>query len=251
VDSVRAAHPGFTVNVLNPDLDADPRLSHTPVYYAPALPAHARIYSCDQSPFESVHILSGGDVVVCEVHDEVSLGNLATQSLREIWSGERYREFRRRYVAGAVPECRTCVWKLAYVPERWTTAVIVADGMSPQLLRGWHSHEGAGVIWSKKEALVVLANPERKKQIRIAGTLPQGEGAPNSLRIACNRQPVREVENRSEGFVRIDDRIELPEAWDSLYLELSTARLFRPSVHGPSSDSRDLGVGLERIEVCD
>src|SRR5690348_16359843 len=148
VAAVRDKYPGFTVNVLNPDLDPNPRLSHTPGYYSPALPSGARIYSCDQSPFESVHVLSTADVVVCEVHDEVSFGNLHEQSLRSIWTGARYDDFRRRYAAGAVPECRTCVWKLAYLPGPLLSAVVIADGMTPQLLRGWHAHEGSDLIWS-------------------------------------------------------------------------------------------------------
>ena len=252
VAAVRGAHPGFTVNVLNPDLDPRPRLSHTPAYYAPALPPHARIYGCDQSPFESVHVLSNGNVVVCEVHDEVSLGNLADRSLRDIWTGERYREFRRRYAAGSVPECRACVWKLAYVPERLTSRVIVSEGMSPQLLRGWHSHEGGSLIWSKKQALAVLANPRRKRRVRIAGALPQAaDGAANSLAVTCNHRPIGAIENDSAGFTYFDTAFSLPEGWDCLYLGLSTSHVHRPSLHPPSSDSRDLGVGLARIEVCD
>ena len=96
LSSVRSAYPDLPVHVLNSDLDVNPRLSQTPAYFAPHLPVDARIHSCDQSPFESVHILAGGNVVVCEVHDEISMGNLQEQSLREIWLGEKYREFRRK-----------------------------------------------------------------------------------------------------------------------------------------------------------
>jgi MoaA/NifB/PqqE/SkfB family radical SAM enzyme len=47
--SVQAAHPGFTLNVLNPDLDPHPRLSHTPRYFSRPLPDGARIHSCTRA----------------------------------------------------------------------------------------------------------------------------------------------------------------------------------------------------------
>ena len=251
VGAVRRDHPNFTVNVLNPDLDPNPKLSHSPGYYSPLLPEGARIYSCDQSPFESVHILAGGDVVVCEVHDEVSLGNLQEQSLGEIWAGERYREFRRRYVTGAVPECRSCVWKLAYLPARLKSSIQACDGMSPQLLRGWHEPTGEGIVWSKRRALAALGNPGRKRRVRIAGTLPHApNGAGNTLTIVCNRQPVGRIPNDGSAFAGFDKTFPLPRADDSLYFEFSVTHLYRPSLHTSSSDSRDLGMALARLEVC-
>jgi MoaA/NifB/PqqE/SkfB family radical SAM enzyme len=251
VAALRSTYPDFTVNVLNPDLDPNPRLSHTPGYYSPLLPAGARIHGCDQSPFESVHVLAGGDVVVCEVHDESPLGNLRDQSLRDIWTGERYAEFRRRYVAGLVPECRACVWKMAYLPEPARSAIVLADGMSPQLLRGWHGYDGSSIIWSKKHALAALANPRRKRRIRIAGILPHAPGGEvNSLTVTCNERPVGRIQNDSLSFTSFDTTLSLPDGWEGLYLALSTSHLFRPSLHSSSTDSRDLGVGLARIEVC-
>ena len=87
------ACPKVAVNVLNPDIEPNPCLSHTPAYYAPPLPADARIYTCDQSPFESVHVLASGTVAVCEVHDEVPMGNLHQQSFGEIWHGDHTGSF--------------------------------------------------------------------------------------------------------------------------------------------------------------
>jgi MoaA/NifB/PqqE/SkfB family radical SAM enzyme len=250
VAAVRAAHPGFVVNVLNPDIDPDPRVSRTPAYFAPPLPAHARIYSCDQSPFESVHVLASGAVVVCEVHDEVRLGDLRTQSLREIWHGEAYRDFRRKYVAGVVPECRTCVWKLAYEPAEWSSSIVVADGMSPQLLRGWHAHEGSGLVWSKKQALLALGNPESGTSVRIVGILPHGPaGQANSVTVCANRVRIGEIRNETQRFLDFDTTLRLPEPSRNVHVEFSTAHLHRPSLYGPSSDSRNLGAGLQRIAL--
>ncbi len=249
--SVQAAHPGFTLNVLNPDLDPHPRLSHTPRYFSRPLPAGARIHSCDQSPFESVHILASGNVVVCEVHDEVSLGNLHEQSLRDIWHGETYREFRRKYVNASVPECRNCVWKLAYVPSPWTSSIVVADGMRSQFLRGWHGHEGSGVLWSKKQGIVVLRNPQSNNRIRIAGILPAAPASRiNRLAVMCNGVAIGEIRNDSREPIDFDTIFTLAGGSADLYLTLSTEFLYRPSLHSSSSDSRDLGIGLRRIEVC-
>ncbi|HLK50188.1 MAG TPA: SPASM domain-containing protein [Bryobacteraceae bacterium] len=250
VAALRQVHPDFTVNVLNPALDTRPRLRHTPGYYAPFLPEGARIHTCDQPPFESAHILSTGHVVVCEVHDEVSLGNLHEQTLSEIWHGPGYRDFRRRYIDGAIPECRGCVWEQAYIPAPFLSSIAAADGMSPQLLRGWHNYDGNGIVWSKKRALVALANPRHSKRVRLAGMLPHAPAdAVNSLAVSCNRRPVGAIQNNSASFASFDTGWKLPEAADPLYIELSTSHLFRPSLYSASSDSRDLGVGLSRIEV--
>src|SRR5581483_11618074 len=99
-------------------------------------------------------------------------GNLHTQTLRDVWTGERYREFRRRYVTGAVPACRSCVWKQAYLPAPLKSSIAASDGMSPQLLRGWHEHTGDGIVWSKKRALAALGNPRHQGRVHIAGVLP-------------------------------------------------------------------------------
>ena len=251
VEALRSAHPGFAVNVLNPDVDLNPRLSHSPGYYSPLLPDGARIHSCDQSPFESVHVLAGGNVVVCEVHDEVSLGNLHEQSLREIWTGERYRDFRRRYVTGSVPECRTCVWKMAYLPSPFRPAVIAAEGMSPQLLRGWHSDISDGIVWSKRQGLAALANPRRARRVKIAGVLPFAPGPEaNRLGLVCNGYPLGNIQNDSAALKTFNTVFTLPEGWDALYFEFTTSHLFRPSLHSSTGDSRDLGMGLARLEVC-
>src|SRR3989441_7234776 len=119
IDQTRQACPILPITALNPDLEVNPSLSRIPHYYAPLLPPGARIHTCDQSPFESVHVLANGDVVVCEVHDEAALGNLHSVSLREIWDSDRYRRFRREYVTGVNAACRECVWKTAYRPEPW------------------------------------------------------------------------------------------------------------------------------------
>ncbi len=250
IASVRESHPELPLTVLNPDLDPHPQLNHTPGYFAPPLPAHARIHSCDQSPFESVHILAGGNVVVCEVLDEVSLGNLNHQSLREIWHGESYQVFRKKYASDAGPECRGCVWKIAYLPQSWTSKIAVADGMTPQLIRGWHAHEGTGLIWSKKQALLALKDHKSGKRVRIRGVLPNAPGiSMNSVAVSVNREAAGELRNHSQDFASFDVTLTLPQPAEYIYVAFDAAHLHRPSLHGPSTDSRDLGFALQSIEV--
>lgn len=248
--AVQEAHPGFAINVLNPDIDPDPRLSHSPGYYSPLLPENARIYTCDQDPFVSAHILAGGNVVVCEVLDEVSMGNLTEQSLREIWHGKAYVEFREKYAAGAHPECRSCVWKKAYLKAPWSAAIDAADGMVPQLLRGWHSQDGESVIWSTRQAFVALDNPRSSRSLRIRGILPPAsDGQINSLIVRCNHVVVGESRNPRKDFASIEAIFSLPEPWDRIYVELEIERPYRPSSRGSGPDSRDLGFALQRIEL--
>lgn len=252
VAAAATAHPGVSINVLNPDLDVNPRLSGIPGYFAPPLPAGACIYSCDQSPFESVHILANGNVVVCEVHDETPMGNLQEQSLREIWHSDAYREFRRKYVEAGISQCRSCVWKFAYLPTAWTAAIDAAQGMSPQLLRGWHPWDRSGSIWSRKRSLLALANLEGHRHTRISGTLPDVAGdRVNSVSITCNRAPLGVIRNDGPGFLRFEETLPLTDAGRYLHFEFSVEHLFRPWLRGESDDGRDLGFALARIELCD
>lgn len=246
----RAAAPAVPITVLNPDVDPDPRLGRAPEYFAPRLPSNARIHTCDQSPYESVHVLASGDVVVCEVHDEAPLGNLASRRLREIWQSERYRTFRRKYAAAGIAGCRECVWKMAYLPEQWKSAIDAADGKSPQLLRGWYLGERETVLWSKRESLLALRLPGRGRRVRIAGLLPRAPGRKtNVLRIFCNGIPVGSIANQSEGELSFDENFPLEDSEATLNFRFLTEHTFRPASWGINSDQRDLGFALARIEV--
>lgn len=250
VSSVQTDYPEVVLTVLNPDIDPNPYLSHVPRYYAPRLPSQARIHSCDQDPWETVHILSNGNVVVCEVHDEVPLGSLKEQKLSEIWHSEKYRQFRRRYMLGTIPECRDCVWKRAFLPSSLASAIFAKDGMSAQLLRGWHYQEGEQIIWSKKESLIVLRNVHRGRRIRLVGILPDGLGETNVLRIECNGRMIGQITNSSHSFLSFDSCFHCGQfGSDLLHLKLTTSQLFRPALRGLSRDNRDLGFAFYRAEV--
>ncbi|NYF38518.1 SPASM domain-containing protein [Streptosporangium sandarakinum] len=63
-------------------------------------------------PWEAAYVTSEGVVQPCCMvmgDDRITLGDLRSQSLEEIWAGEPYREFRRRLTGDDPPEvCRGC-----------------------------------------------------------------------------------------------------------------------------------------------
>ena len=252
LSEARQAQPGLAINVFNPDAEPCPPLGESPVCFPAPLPEGARIHRCDQSPFESIRVAAGGDVVACPLLPEVPLGSLCEQPLKAIWRGERFRELRRRYALDPDPPCRKCTFKMAFLPHASRRWIAIAEGMSAQLLRGWHGHEGTGLLWSRRNALAVLSNASRFGHVAVEGILPHGPGgAVNSLRVACNGVTIGEVRNETGAFLPFDVRLRLPEPWEQLYIEFTTAHPHRPSLHGSSPDSRDLGAGIQRIEALD
>jgi radical SAM protein with 4Fe4S-binding SPASM domain len=62
-------------------------------------------------PFNATWITADGAVTpCCNLHDprQIRFGDAFRDSLETIWLGEAYEEFRARYRADAVPECRSC-----------------------------------------------------------------------------------------------------------------------------------------------
>lgn len=247
----RDACPSLPITVLNPDLDVNPVLQPIPRYYAPSLPAGGRIHTCDQSPFESVHVLANGDVVVCEVHDEVVIGNLHSSSLREIWHSESYRRFRREYITGVNAGCRDCVWKTAYQPEPWKSNLRASQGFSPQLARGWWVEPGSPAIWSKKRSIAELRTTTTAQQLRIAGILPHDPVTYNNyLSISVRGSEIAVIKNPQNSFLEFDRRFPISVMrGDRLVLDFATAHAFRPSIHSDSTDCRDLGFALRYLEL--
>ena len=59
-------------------------------------------------PWKMAVVTAGGDVIPCCAMFD-SMGSLRTQSFKEIWNGERFRELRRRLIAGTPPAaCIAC-----------------------------------------------------------------------------------------------------------------------------------------------
>jgi len=251
VASAQQKHPEITFTFCNPQVSSEPQLSGVPQAFPGLLPEGAHISTCEQSPWDSVHILANGDVMVCEVMDKIPLGNLKEQTLREIWNGPAYGEFRRRYVRGAVPECRDCPWKVAYFPSPTRSCFDAREGMSPQLLRGWHLLQNETVVWSKGESLLCLKGVAGGKEVRIRGILPHSAGEQaNFVELHTNATLLGTVRNDSGAFSEVDHSFGYTShQGDLVQLWLKTHTLYRPSLHGLNSDTRDLGFGLLRVEV--
>jgi MoaA/NifB/PqqE/SkfB family radical SAM enzyme len=247
----RTACPQLPITILNADLDLNPLLGPIPQYYAPPLPPGAQIHTCDQSPFESVHILANGDVVVCEAHDEKALGNLRSASMRQIWHGDLYREFRRKYITGMNSLCRECVWKTAYQPTLWKSQIHASEGFSPQLTRGWWNEPGAAVIWSKKKSVAEFSLKSQIRRFRISGMLPNDPVSnSNVLEIFLGENRVASIVNTTSRFLAFDREFSLASAaGNRVVLEFDTKQVFRPSRHSDSADCRDLGFALQHLEL--
>ena len=128
VRSARERHPGLHIRYSTPEVDTRaPALDASPRPYPYPLPAGARIHDCDQSPFRTAHVLANGDVVTCEVRDQIVMGNLGEESLRDIWDGEAYRRFRDAFRAGHDEHCAACPYKRAYLPR---VGIAAADASS-------------------------------------------------------------------------------------------------------------------------
>ena len=178
VDAVRTRHPQLRFNFSTPEVGDDPIIDEHPRHHAGPVREGVRILTCDQNPWETVHILSNGDVVSCEVRDRIVFGNLRQQTLAEVWSSEPYRLFRRRYVKGEDSLCRACSYKVCYKPGPLESVVSAASQRSAQLRRGWHEGDDGNIVWSQRESVAVLGMPAGTRTIGLQGVLPpspQGE----------------------------------------------------------------------------
>ncbi len=206
-----------------------------------------RIRTCDQDPWTTVHILSNGDVVPCEVQDALVLGNLRDQSLRSIWQGDAYREFRRAFVSGLNPACLSCEWKVPGPIPASTRELSAADWENAQFLRGWHPRDGAGTLWSKREGVLLLP---RGGGLVLRGALPpSGNEQPNGLGISCDGIPAGRVVNPTDSLLRFNTCVEVDAGSGPMIVSLRVDDTFRPAHAGVSGDARELGFALFGIEV--
>jgi radical SAM protein with 4Fe4S-binding SPASM domain len=247
LDQARAAFPEVSLTVSNPLFTAgEPCLGEVPNPFPGLLPADGRIYSCEQNPWETAHVLSNGDVVACEALDKSPLGNLARQSLVEIWHGDPYRHFRERYRRGTVPECRSCPWKTAYRPGPMRSEIIGSRGRSAQLVHGWHDPSDEAHIWSSQQATAALLPRAGSRVLQVAGMLPPGpKDDPNRLVVCCNGKEIGEIVNPRRETIPFDLDLPVEDGRSELWsVEFRTRHVYRPSERGVGSDQRDLGFAL-------
>jgi len=251
VEQAKLLFPKIAFTVCDPSFASHRgSLGEVPIPCPGPLPIGARIHSCEQNPWETAHVLSNGDVVSCEVRDRIAFGNLARQSLSEIWNGEAYRRFRSDYEAGEVAECRTCPWKTAYLPARLRGEILAARGASAQLGHGWHPPSGEPHIWGSQQAVAVLQPMEGASLIQVTGLLPPGNGnGDNDLTLSCNGKEIGKVANSSQEVMSFDLALDVPraESSDPWQVEFRTRHVYRPVDHGTGPDQRDLGFALSLL----
>ena len=250
VAAAREQHPGVSITLCNPVLEADTAtLGEVPGPYPGPLPEGARIHTCEQNPWETAHVLSNGGVVPCEVLDKMPLGNLVERPLAGIWHGPAYQDFRRRYAAGEVPECRACPWKRAYLPAPLASEILGSRGRSAQLRRGWHEPCGEDWVWSTQQAVAVLEPRPGSRTLHVCGTLPPGPpGGSNRLAIACNGVEIGDVLNPWEEVLPFGLDFDVPPGTPAPWqLRFRTGHIFRPRERGMGEDMRDLGFALTMV----
>ncbi len=219
-------------------------LGEAPLPCPKPLPPAACIHGCEQNPWETAHVLSNGDVVVCEALDKIPMGNLFDRPMAEIWHGEAYREFRRGYPHGAAPECRACPWKRAYLPAPLRPEILAREGASAQLLYGWHENRGEDVVWSTQESAAVLRRRAGSRALHVSGILPPGPGGDaNELAISCNGAEIGRVRNPWEELMPFGLDFAAPAA-GRLNISFRARHVLRPSERGMGADHRDLGFAL-------
>jgi radical SAM protein with 4Fe4S-binding SPASM domain len=72
---------------------------------------HGATFGYDQciSIFSTMEINNNGDVSLCRDYNDYVIGNIANQTLDEIWQGEKARRFRESVATeGLMPVCRRC-----------------------------------------------------------------------------------------------------------------------------------------------
>jgi GT2 family glycosyltransferase/MoaA/NifB/PqqE/SkfB family radical SAM enzyme len=208
----------------------------------PAVPGEAApsAFFCDQNPFETAHVLANGDVVVCEVLDRRPMGSLANASLPSIWNGAAYENFRRSYLADAVKECRTCVFRSR------------SETVGPlRTLWGWHDRDRAGTFWSRPDAGFSCEGNGRRF-VSMDGTLPPAyrAGEENSLVISQDNRTVARVVNETRQPLYFRASLPLEPEGVTEYVA-AVQQPYSPWRAGSSQDARQLGFALRNAEMSD
>jgi MoaA/NifB/PqqE/SkfB family radical SAM enzyme/GT2 family glycosyltransferase len=222
VADVSGRHAGLTIAVARPE--------------EPPPAALRGITTCEQNPWETVHVLADGRVVSCEVQDRTELGDLRRETLAEIWHGPRYQAFRRRYADGGHPGCQGCPWRRtlrAGTPER-------------VLVRGWHPPHGDPVHWATASAALAVDGLAGVAALHLEGILPpppEGQGA-NTLSIHSGAG--EDVTITNEGRELLPFAVKLAPAGT---LCLETRFRYSPAERGTGADIRRLGFGLSAFRL--
>ncbi|MEZ5468961.1 MAG: SPASM domain-containing protein [Lysobacterales bacterium] len=245
VAEVRQRWPQVAIQLSSHELSAHTTLSAHPKAWPWPMPEGAVISTCDQSPFDSVHVLADGRVIACEVTEKMALGDLRQQSLREIWNGPAYRAFRERHRSGAESACRSCVYKRVHQPQPASVRIEGRQAPAEQLLSGWHSDDGSGVRWSSAEATLWLPRVARHRRLHLHGMVaPTATPAPFSVHL----DGLLVHQQTEAGPLQL--RLPLPPSTQAQrVLQLRREGASSPHALGTGADLRELGFALILAET--
>lgn len=250
VTQARQRAPAVSIQLSSSELEPErASLGLQPIPWPWPLPPGAQIAGCDQSPFETVHILADGRVVACEVTEKLALGNLHQQSLRDIWHGPAYEAFRARHLAGLEAACRTCVYKSASLPGEAQPRIHAGGMPANQLLRGWYADDGSGIRWSAADAALWLPRNRWRCKLRLRGVLAApAKGQRGEFRVVIDGQLAHvQVVTEQQG---LDLQLPLTPGSDAAVLvELHCSAAISPHANGTGKDTRKLGFALICAEL--
>lgn len=244
-------YPAIELNLSSKELEVSSCLAELPIAFTGPLPQGAKIHSCEQNPWNTVHILANGDLVVCEVRDQIAMGNLKATDLFSIWHSPAYRAFRKDYSDGIDEKCRTCIYKVAYLPK--SNSLDVKTYLHPrecqqQLLLGWHPVESNHVWSSTYTASALVLRVANASRLLLSGILPPAPvGEVNTLLVKVG---IEQASIANEGRENYPFQLKIPLAVadeEIMLVEFETTHLFSPSRDGSGKDARRLGFALMEI----
>ena len=242
LEGTKRQHPEISFRVSTPELMERVPLQEDARSYPWPLQSDAQIHGCEQDPWNTVHILAGGEVVTCEVRDQIVMGRLTEDSLADIWNSPPYISFRADHFHARDTRCRNCSYKVASVPAPLPGSVIAPSQGRSGLISGWHSPDLESIFWSSQRAKIALFG-QGLMQLRFRGLLPPGEGYPNQLTLKANGVTLKAFTNTDSGMVDVQFAKSV-HSRGQVILEMETSQIFCPLRRGTGDDSRDLGFAL-------
>lgn len=251
VQIARLKAPNVKIHLSSYELYQNSSLNPYPQPWPWPVPAGGRIADCDQSPFETVHILSDGRVVACEVTEKITLGSLRQHSLREIWHNEAYRIFREQHLSAQHTACANCIYKRVYRDTPAEPRISKGRIPAKQLLRGWYPHDDNGTLWSTTSASFWLPYTSSNRYLKLRGALAEQNMKPDAA-FMVNVNGILTYQNNSPKSGAIDLLLPLPESSGkakSLLIELTCKGAASPKQLGQGNDVRILGFSLISVEL--
>jgi MoaA/NifB/PqqE/SkfB family radical SAM enzyme len=102
--------------------------------------------------FERLNIDSRGNVMVCgyDISANTSMGNVTTQSIRDIWHGEGFQFYRDKHLAGRGKDIALCAgcpdWKYRSWQHNYWKVVKKAEAVRERKLAHLTEHDDQGVV---------------------------------------------------------------------------------------------------------